>query len=159
SEYNLIGIPADDDVEVVDEKEKVYEISGMSGWSSNGTISDSRFPTIAGTMQYDEVGYRASSYGTGAGINGPAVIMELDNTLQDFEVDSIFDIISEREIEAWRIEVRLFDENMNDIGMIGVKDNNAYEKLRVGLGRVGEYRGTGAKNGYLIGESNYRNDF
>src|SRR5699024_8764385 len=36
AEYNLIGTPADDDVEVVDARDMVYKLDGMDGWSSDG---------------------------------------------------------------------------------------------------------------------------
>ena len=158
-EYNLIGTPADDDVEIVDSKEKIYGLESMDGWGSGGVVNDSRFPTVVGTMQHDGSGMRPLNFGTGDKVHGPGVIRELNESVEDFEINAIFDIISERDIDNFRLEIDLFDENMNNIGMIGIKDNNRYKNERVGLGRVGNYRGGGVSNGYIIGEDNYSNEF
>ncbi len=155
SKYNLLGTPADDDVEVVDTKQTIYKLDGMGGWSSSGVQADSRFPKVTGTMQYDGTGMRPNSYGTGDKIHGPGVIRELDESIQDFEIKAIFDVISERDIDNFRLEIDFFDENMNNIGALGIKDNTAHRNIRVGLGRVGNYRGSGVQNGYIIGEDNY----
>lgn len=155
AEYNLIGKPADDDVEVVDAKETVYSLDGMDGWSSEGVQEDSRFPKVTGTMQHDGTGMRPNNYGSGDRIHGPGVIKELDESIQDFEINAIFDVISERNIDNFRLEIDFFDENMNNIGALGIKDNTAHRNIRVGLGRFGPYRGGGLSNGYVIGEDNY----
>lgn len=155
SEYNLIGTPADDDVEVVDARETIYRLDSMDGWSSNGIQADSRFPKVTGIMQHDGSGMRPNNFGTGDKVHGPGVIRELDESIQDFEINAIFDVISERDIDNFRLEIDLFDENMNSLGMLGIKDNNRYKNLRVGLGRVGNYRGGSVENGYIIGEDNY----
>lgn len=155
SEYNLIGTPADDDVEVVDARQTVYSLDGMDGWSSDGVQNDSRFPDVGGSMQYDGSGMRPNGFGTGDRIHGPGVIRELDESIQDFEINAIFDVISERDIDNFRLEIDFFDENMNNLGALGIKDNTAHRNIRVGLGRVGPYRGGGLSNGYIIGEDNY----
>lgn len=155
AEYNLIGTPADDDVEVVDARDTVYKLDGMDGWSSDGVQADSRFPKVTGTMQYDGTGMRPNNFGTGDRIHGPGVIRELDESIQNFEINAIFDVISERDIDNFRLEISFFDENMDNIGALGIKDNNRFKNLRVGLGRVGPYRGGGVENGYIIGEDNY----
>lgn len=159
SEYNLIGTPADDDVEVVDARKTVYSLDGMEGWSSDGVKNDSRFPDVVGTMQYDGTGMRPNLYGSGDKIHGPGVFRELPETVQDFEINTIFDVISDRDADNFRLQVDFFDENMNNIGMLGVKDNNRYKKLRIGMARFGRYRGGGRSNGYLIGEDNYTHEF
>lgn len=158
-EYNLIGQPADDDVEIIDDKQKVYGVDGMTGWTTSGIVQDNRFGTMTGTMQHDGTGLRPNNFGTGDKVHGPAVIRELPESLENFEVDAIFDVISERNIDNFRLQIDLFDENMNKIGMLGIKDNNRFENIRVGLGRVGPYRGGGKSNGYLIGEDNYTKTF
>lgn len=155
SEYNIIGTLADDDVEVVDARDTVYRLTDMDGWSPDGVKSDSRWPDVSGTMQHDGTGMRPNSFGSGDKIHGPGVIRELDESIQDFEIKTIFDVISERDIDNFRLEISFFDENMNNIGMLGIKDNTAHRNIRVGLGRVGPYRGSGVENGYIIGEDNY----
>src|SRR5690606_17232467 len=120
--------------------------------------ADSRFPKVTGTMQHDGTGMRPNNFGEGDKIHGPGVIRELNESIQDFEINAIFDVISERNVDNFRLEIDFFDENMNNIGMIGIKDNNRYKNLRVGLGRVGHYRGGGLSNGYIIGEDNYTNE-
>lgn len=155
AEYNLIGTPADDDVEVVDARETVYKLDGMDGWAYEGVEEDSRFPKVTGTMQHDGTGMRPNNFGTGDRIHGPGVIRELDESIQDFEINAIFDVISERDVDNFRLEIGFFDENMDNLGALGIKDNTAHRNIRVGLGRVGPYRGGGVENGYIIGEDNY----
>ena len=94
SYYNLIGVPADDDVEVVDARDTIYKLDGMDGWSPDGVQPDSRWPDVVGSMQYDGTGMRPNSFGSGDKIHGPGVIRELDENVQDFEIDAIFDVIS-----------------------------------------------------------------
>lgn len=158
-EYILIGEPADDDVQVINAKPLIMKLEDMSGWNSGGVVSDSRFPKVTGTMQHDGTGMRPDLYGTGDAIHGPGVIKELSESLEDFEINTIFDIISDRNEDNFRMEVDLFDEGMNPLGMMGIKDNNRFKNLRVGLARVGEYRGGGKSNGYLIGEDSYIHEF
>lgn len=158
-EYNLIGQPADDDVEIIDDKQKVYGVDGMTGWTTSGIVQDNRFGKMTGTMQHDGTGLRPNNFGTGDKVHGPAVIRELPESIEDFEIEAIFDVISERNIDNFRLQIDLFDEGMNKIGMLGIKDNNRFENIRVGLGRVGPYRGGGKSNGYLIGEDNYTKTF
>lgn len=157
TEYNVIGKIADDDVEIVDEKVKVYGLTGIDGWSSEGTQPYARFPKIDGTMVYDETGLRPDGYGTGDKIHGPAVMRELNETIDDFEMNAIFDIISERKEDNFRMEIGLLDENFNQLAMIGINDNSKYKNERNGLARMGEYRGAG--QGYVITESDYSHEW
>src|SRR5690625_706339 len=124
NEYNLIGTPADDDVEVIDAKQQVYRLDGMDGWSHDGVQADSLFPKVTGTMQYDGTGMRTNNFGSGEKVHGPGVIRELNESIPDFEINAISDVISERNVENFRLEIYFFNENMNNIGMFGIKDNN-----------------------------------
>ena len=162
-EYNLLGYPLEEEghEEVIEQKPVVFYEDGTSidQWSYEGAKVDDYFNDITGTMTSDGSGIRAGNYG-GAGdrMHGPAMITTLPTALTDFEVKTNFDIISRRVEDNFRIEVYLFDEAMNNLGKIGIKDNNRTQNRRVALGRVGEYRGSGKKNGYAIGESNYTQD-
>ncbi|WP_461183771.1 phage distal tail protein, partial [Virgibacillus kimchii] len=78
--------------------------------------------------------------------------------IQDFEISSVFDIISRREIENFRMEIYFHDENMNNLGKLGIKDNTRSFLRRRGLGRAGHYRGDGPSNGYAIGQHNHSYD-
>src|SRR5699024_5200362 len=53
--------------------------------------------------------------------------------------------------------VNFIDHIMNMLGTIAIKDNSRVYKRRVPLARYGPYRGSGAGNGYLVGE-NQKND-
>lgn len=157
--YNIAGTLADDDVEVVDTKETMLELDGMDGWTYAGVESYSRFPKVTGTMQWDGTGMRPQNFGTGDKIHGPGVSYELPENVEDFEIEAEFDIISERDVDNFRMEIRLKDENMETIGMIGIKDNTKYRNERTALGRVGPYRGSGKSSGYLIGDATYVKEF
>src|SRR5699024_7172357 len=153
-EYNLIGQPADDDVQVVDTRTSVLYENGstLSTWSTASLdMLDNHFvKRIGGTMTTDDAGIRANGYGTGDKIHGHAFYKEI-NLLKDFEIETTFDIISRREEENFRIGVNFLDENMNMLGTIAIKDNSRVYKRRVPLARYGPYRGSGAGNGYLVG--------
>src|SRR5690606_36552096 len=158
-EYNLIGTPADDDVVVVDEKTSVLYENGstINTWITPVTLDvvDSHFiDHIDGVMGTDGAGIRPETWGTvGQKQHGAGALKELSEPIQDFEIESTFDIISTREIENWRMGIMLFDEFMNNIGMIGLKDDSRNYKRRVPLARIGPYRGGGLSNGYLIGDA------
>ncbi len=162
-EYNLLGFPLEEEgqEEVVDASPTVMYEDGtsMEGWTTSGVQVDDYFNDITGTMMSDGSGIRAQNYGTaGDRMRGPAVIRELSRPLQDFEITTNFDIISRREMDNFRIEVYLFDEAMNMLGKIGIKDNSRTKNRRAALGRVGPYRGAGRSNGYAIGKHNYIQD-
>jgi len=154
--FNIIGQPADDDVQIVDSRTSVLYENGstIGSWqvATSDMIDDARMPKIAGTMGTDGAGIRPDSYGTGDKLHGPAVFKEI-NPIQDFEIETTFDIISRREAESWRMGINFLDENMNMLGHIGIKDNHRNYKRRVPLARYGPYRGGGRENGNLIGDS------
>lgn len=162
-EYMLIGKPSDDDVIAVDTKiSKLYEnASTIGGWTP-ATIDmvDSQFiDSINGVMGSDGGGIRPSSYGTPGDLQrGAAVYKELPNAIQDFEIESTFDIISNREEDNFRMGIYFHDENMNNLGHLGIKDNSRAQKRRVGLGRAGHYRGSGVANGNAIGDDSWINN-
>lgn len=157
-EYNLIGTPADDDVVVVDEKTSVLYENGstIDTWITPVTLDvvDSHFiDHIDGIMGTDGAGIRPETWGTvGQKQHGAGALKELQEPIQDFEIETTFDVISTREIENWRMGIMLFDEFMNNIGMIGLKDNSRNYKRRTPLARIGPYRGSGRGSGYLIGD-------
>ena len=159
-EYNLVGQPADDDVQVVDTRKSVLYENGstIDTWSTASLdMLDNHFvKNIGGTMTSDGAGIRANGYGTGDKLHGPAVYKEI-SPIQDFEIETTFDIISRREEENFRIGINFLDENMNMLGTIAIKDNSRTYKRRTPLARYGPYRGSGSKNGYLIGD-NQKND-
>src|SRR5699024_1735066 len=162
-EYNLLGYPLEEEgqEEVVDSTPVVLSEDGTSidGWTTSGVQVDDHFNDITGTMMSDGSGIRVNSRGTPTDrMNGPAMIKEIPRPLQDFEIITNFDIISRREMDNFRIEVYLFDEAMNMLGKIGIKDNSRSKNRRAALGRVGPYRGGGKKNGYAIGKHNYVQD-
>src|SRR5690625_851513 len=155
-EYNLVGQPADDDVQVVDTRKSVLYENGstIDTWSTASLdMLDNHFvKNIGGTMTSDGAGIRANGYGTGDKLHGPAVYKEIE-PIQDFEIETTFDIISRREEENFRMGINFLDENMNMLGHIGIKDNSRNYKRRTPLARYGPYRGAGRSNGNLIGDS------
>src|SRR5690625_2916187 len=157
-EYNLIGQPDDDDVQVIDERTSVLYENGstIDTWQHT---TDRRFISndinidgLDGRMGTDGAGIRVETRATPTDKqNGPAIVKELPRVIQDFEIESTFDIISLREIENWRMMIYFLDENLNNIGHIGVKDNSRLYKRRVALSQLGEHN----KGVSLIGDSDY----
>ena len=157
-EYMLLGMPADDEQETIETRKSVLYENGstLDTWrkATNEFIDPQRLHKIDGEMTTDDAGIRARTYGKGDKLHGPAIYKELPKALQDFEIETTFDIISRREEESWRMGINFLDENMNMLGHIGIKDNHRKYKRRVPLARYGPYRGGGRKNGNLIGDSN-----
>src|SRR5690625_445559 len=155
-EYNLIGEPADDDVQVVDSRTSILYENGstINTWqtATSSMVDDHFVKKIDGAMGTDGAGIRADGYGTGDKLHGPAVYKEI-GPIQDFEIETTFDIISRREIENFRMGINFLDENMNMLGHIGIKDNSRNYKRRTPLARYGPYRGAGRSQGNLIGDS------
>lgn len=161
-EYNLVGKPVDEDghEQIVDTRVSVLYENGntLDTWSPSTNTVDDYFIDVSGSMTSDGAGIRTQSYGTGDRMHGPAIMKELPKAIQDFEIETTFDIISRRPEENFRMEIYFHDENMSMLGKLGIKDDNRSYLRRRGLGRVGAYRGGGSKNGYVIGEHNYSYD-
>ncbi|WP_405103049.1 distal tail protein Dit [Oceanobacillus sp. FSL H7-0719] len=158
-EYQMIGTPADDDVEVVNTKPLILSERGetLDTWATTGLKVDDYFiDNIAGSLRYDGTGILAQSYGTGNEIHGPAAIKELPSSLQDFEIETVFDTISNFPEDNYRMEIYFFDEGMKMLGKMGINDNNRNFIRRIGLGRVGEY--AGANTRYAIGSNRFQRD-
>lgn len=161
-EYNLIGFPVEEDgnEQIVDERVSIFKDDGsnIDSWMTNNIQVDTNFIDLSGSMMFDGTGFRTQSYGTGDRMHGPSIMKELPKGVQDFEIVTDFDIISQRPEDNWRMEVYFYDENLNMLGKMGLKDNSRTFFRRFGLGRVGSYRGAGLNNGYAIGGQNYVRD-
>lgn len=155
-EYNLIGTPADDDVQVVDSRTSILYENGstINTWQTAtlDMLDDYHIKSIGGTMTSDGAGIRADGYGTGDGLHGPAVFKEI-TPIQDFELETTFDIISERDADNFRMGIMLHDENMNNLGHLGMKDDTRYFKRRTPLGRVGPWGGDDRSERNVIGDN------
>src|SRR5690625_1342193 len=155
-QFNIIGQPADDDVQIVDSRTSVlYENGSTIGdWqvATSQMIDEHFIKDIGGNMTTDGVGIRADGYGTGDALHGPAVFKEID-PIQNFQIYSVFGMNSTRPIESWRMGINFLDENLNMLGHMGIKDNSRVYKRRTPLARYGPYRGSGRENGNLIGDS------
>ncbi len=145
-EYQMIGQPADDEVEVVDTRTSVLYENGstIDQWQHTQSPDminfDSNIDSLDGTMGTDDAGIRASSYGTAKQKQrGPAVYKDLITPVQDFELETTFDIISTREIENFRMMLYLNDENMNPIAQLGLKDNTKNYKRRRPIVQLGQH--------------------
>jgi len=161
--YNLIGEPADNDVEVVDTRNSVLYENGstIDEWApaTFDTVDDPNVSNIDGDLGTDGAGIRTSPYGpSGKGQRGGARVKELSTPIQDFELETTFDIISRREEENFRMLIYLHDENMNPIGQLGLKDNSRLYKRRVPLGTAGPHA-SGYEKGRVLGDqSEHLND-
>jgi predicted phage tail component-like protein len=163
-EYMMIGRPADDDVSVIDAKQMVYQLTSndLSNWISRPRDVNSSFidPTVGGvtdgTFTHDGTGAIVNNFGTPfterSGY-GPSIYRELPSSIQDFELEAIFDTRTDLLEENFRMEVYLFDEGMKNIGKIGIRDRFADFHNRSGLARAGEYEDESTR--YVIGRANY----
>ena len=145
-ESMLIGEPTDDDVQVVDTRSSVLYENGstLNEWSATTNIeflnNDNNIDSLNGVMGTDGAGIRPDSYGTAKNKQrGPAIYKELSEPIQDFEMETTFDILSNREIENFRMMIYFNDENMNPIGQIGIKDNSRNYKRRRPIAQVGRH--------------------
>ncbi|KGX88034.1 distal tail protein Dit [Pontibacillus litoralis] len=156
-EYMLIGTPATDDVEIVDSRKTILQENGstLDAWMKNPTRIDGWIGKVTGSFAHDGTGILVENFGTGDKMHGPALIKEITPT-QDFEIESTFDIISNKEEDNYRMEFYMFDEALNMIGKMGINDNNRNITRRNGLARVGEYEDKYTR--YLIGSGNYQYD-
>lgn len=153
SEYNLIGTPTEVDEEVVDAERVIFEERGrtLDSWTSTGTAVDGG--DVSGELNTDYDGITVPDYGTGNRWHGPALIKEI-NAIQDFEVEMMLRAETRYSDQTFRIEMYLFDENMNNLGKMGIWDNDYNGNEKKGEARYGPM---GAKfERYLISSRNYK---
>ncbi len=154
--YNLVGRPADIDEKLVDEKTTlVYERGeSLSSWSKSGTQLDEGKVTD-GELGTDGTGIHPLSYGSPGdyeGWYGPALMKEID-PIQDFEVEMRLRANTSRPDQLYRIEFYLYDENMNVLGKMAIRDYAITVDRYAAEGRVGEFKG--GRKGYQISKDNY----
>ncbi|MFD2628722.1 distal tail protein Dit [Oceanobacillus kapialis] len=156
-EYMVIGKPADVTEEEVDDRTNVLHEEGstLDTWSTTPVKVDENFSDIDGVMANDGSGIYVEDFGTGNKMHGPAMTKEI-TPVQDFELETIFDVITDDNEENFRMEVYMFDENFNMLGKFGINDNSRYLKRIRGLARVGEYVDRNTR--YAIGSSNYERE-
>lgn len=161
-DYNLIGQPSDDDVQVVDYKTSVLYENGstLNGWqhtqNKEMVANDNNIDSMDGVMGTSGTGIRPSNYGTPKNKQrGPAIYKELNEPLQDFELEATVDIITNKKEDNFRVVIYMLDENMNNIGYIGMKDNSKMYNRRVPLSQLGKHQ----EGQTLLGDySNYIRD-
>src|SRR5690606_6328397 len=104
--------------------------STINTWITPVTLDvvDSHFiDHIDGVMGTDGAGIRPETWGTvGQKQHGAGALKELPETIQDFEIETTFDVISTREIENWRMGIMLFDEFMNTIDRKSTRLNSSH---------------------------------
>jgi predicted phage tail component-like protein len=152
-EYNLIGRPTDVDEEVVDTRTLLFSEDGstLNTWTSAGTSVDGG--AVTGAFGTDGAGITIPDYGTGSAWHGPALIKEVQ-PVQDFEVVAHLQMRTTEPNQTSRIEVYLFDENMNVLGKMAVVDNARNKYVKKGEARIGPYVGRDVN--YLISSQNYQ---
>lgn len=152
-EYNLIGKPTSVTEEVVDSRSLIFEEDGstVDEWTSAGTSIDGG--NITGSFGTDNSGITVPNYGTGSRWHGPAAIKEI-NPVQDFEVKANLQIRTSKVIQTARVEIYLFDENMDLLGKMGIVDDSSAKYTKKGEARYGPFEGRGVN--YPISASNYQ---
>lgn len=140
SAYNIIGVPTEVDEEVVDRERVVLTERGesLSTWDTPGAkIDDGK---VDGELGTDGTGIHPLSYGSPAsdkGWYGPAVMKEIE-TIQDFEVEMRLRADTNKPKQMYRIEFYLYDENMNVLGKMAIRDYALHNDRYAAEGRVGE---------------------
>lgn len=156
NEYNLIGKPADVDEQLVDEKTLIFSERGetLDTWSDAGTQFDNGKVT-GGQLGTDGTGIHPLTYGDPGdweGWYGPALMKEI-SPIQDFEVEMRLRADTDRPDQLYRIEFYLYDENMNVLGKMAVRDFSLTMDRYAAEGRFGPFLGAGRN--YLISQENY----
>ncbi|WP_200411917.1 distal tail protein Dit [Virgibacillus salexigens] len=157
-EYMLIGKPVDVTSEVVDARTLLLEERGQSldTWDTASDSIDNGY--VDGTFGTDNDGITVPSYGpdtTDPDWHGPALRKEVP-VAQDFEVEAMVQGRTTETSQTFRIEVYLFDEGMNELGKMAIKDDSLGIHRKKGEGRLGPY--VGANENYLISSQNYSYD-
>lgn len=152
-EYNLIGKPATVTEQVVDTRNLLFEEDGstLSSWTSAGTSVDGG--EVAGSFGTDGAGITVPNYGTGSAWHGPAAIKEI-TPVQDFEVKAHLQMRTSIISQTSRVEVYLYDENMDVLGKMAVMDNMLNQYTKKGEARFGPF--VGRHTNYLISSDNYQ---
>lgn len=153
SEYNLIGKPATVTEEVVDTRTLLFEEDGstIDSWTSSGTSVDGG--DVVGSFGTDDSGITVPNYGTGSRWHGPAAIKEI-TPVQDFEVKANLQMRTTDIKQTSRVEIYLFDENMKNLGKMGIVDNMTSQYTRKGEARYGPF--VAHHQNYPISSSNYQ---
>src|SRR5699024_10595584 len=146
SYYNLIGVPADVDEVLVDDKSAVFTEIGE-------TINEWDTPSgFQGSFANDDAGIYVNSYGTGDGWHGPGLIREID-PIKDFEIEFYTRVRTERPEMTFRNSLNFFDENMNELGLLRLWNKTTNQINKVVEARIGPY--VGKFENYLISSDNY----
>src|SRR5690625_3990620 len=145
-QYNLIGQPADVDEVLVDEKTQIL-------YENGSTIDDWDYTSSSqGSFTQGSQGIQVGSYGSGSEWHGPRAEKEI-TPIQDFEVNMNVYVRTEQPNQTFRITANLYDENMNEIGMIRLWNKSTSRIRKVAEGRIGPY--VGQFENYLISSRNY----
>src|SRR5699024_1884597 len=95
-EYNLIGYPLEEGSdEVVNERELIFKETGttFNSWLNSPQVFDSNFSIANGSLTADPTGIYADNYGSSTTKNhGGYKIKELPESIQDFRVETHFDV-------------------------------------------------------------------
>lgn len=154
SEYNLIGQPADVDVEVINDKTEIFSESGqtLDSWTDAGTEVDGG--VVAGSLSTDNDGITVPSYGSDSPRwHGPALMKEID-PLQDFEIEMMLEGRTTELSQTFRIEFYAFDENMNSLGKMAIKDDTLGVYRKKAEARFGPSAGVDVN--FPISKNNYQ---
>lgn len=151
-EYMMIGRPAEVDDEIVQTDILMLEEQG-------DTIGDWLPPVEdnlgQGEFTSDGTGITVLEYGEGSSWHGPARSQEID-PIQDFIVEMHCRVDTSDIRQTHRITFTLFDEDLEQIGMMRIWNNSKNANQVVAEGRYGEY--VGKHINYAISSRNYKLD-
>lgn len=140
--FVTIGKPTQVDDAVVDSDPLQLwdEMSSINGWTSGIAVDGS----ISGELSSTGYAFKSSSFGTGSGWHGGALVKALPKALQDFEIHMDFALQALTKKEVGRVELYLFDANNNSLGKVSLADASPLREsqnfeARVGSASAGTY--------------------
>lgn len=134
--------------------------SSYSGWASASNI-DGGSITGAFASTGSRLILSGDSYGDGTTWKGPSAVKALSRQIQDFEVEALVGLDSDKSEQIGRVEVYLLDANNTQLGKISMKDVASEGEYPMAEARAGNYSGGayflqsyGAKKGTFAGYAN-----
>lgn len=141
---NRIGRPVNIDDYAMAREEQVFNdnLSSLTGWAkTEGSVNIDGLAT--GNMKVDNGRFVAADFGTTVdGWHGPYYKKSIGQTLTDFRVETLVEIVNTGEDKFGKVEVYLLDESNLPVCMLTIKDVDSsgkriYSTMRAGGGDQG----------------------
>lgn len=97
------------------------DLKSKTGWGAGAFVDNG---TIAGTMDSNGTDFVATSFGTGTGWHGPALIKSSPKQLQDFDFQARLTLDSDRQSQIGRVEFYLLAADGETVAKVTFEDKN-----------------------------------